>query len=185
MFSDIERIRKIIDHVRIFSRDQQNEEQVPFSVSEVINDSLLLVNRLFINNQIDLSVSIRDNNQYVMGNPSRLEQVLLNILSNSRHAVEEKKSRKADKFIKAISLESFTKNDMHIIEIVDNGIGIPEHIIGNIFDPFFTTKNANDGTGLGLSISYGIIRDMNGSIEVESEQGIRTKVTIKLPILHL
>ncbi|KAF0128782.1 MAG: multi-sensor signal transduction histidine kinase [Bacteroidetes bacterium] len=184
MFSDIERIQKIIDHVRIFSRDQQNEEQQPFSVSEVINGSLLLVNRLFINNQIDLKVSIRNNNQHVLGNPFRLEQVLLNVLSNSRHAVDQKKSQSAVNFIKVISLESYSLNDMHVIEIEDNGIGIPEHILGNIFDPFFTTKNANDGTGLGLSISYGIIRDMNGSIEVVSEQDVCTKVTIKLPILH-
>ncbi len=184
MFTDIERIKKIIDHVRIFSRDQQNEDQQPFSVSEVINGSLLLVNRLFINNQIDLKVSIRNNNQHVLGNPYRLEQVLLNVLSNSRHAVDQKKSQTTGNFIKVISLESYTLSDMHVIEIEDNGIGIPEHILGNIFDPFFTTKNANDGTGLGLSISYGIIRDMDGSIEVVSEQDVCTKVTIKLPIRH-
>ncbi len=181
MFSDIDRIRKIIDHVRVFSRDQQNEDQQVFDIAETVNNSLLMVNRLFINNQIDLKVSLKNGPFLTFGNPNRLEQVILNVLSNARHAVEKRQHDAIPGYVKIILLETSTDKNTHKIRIEDNGIGIPEHILGNVFDPFFTTKNAQEGTGLGLSISYGIIRDMKGSIEIESQQNHKTTVIIKLP----
>ncbi len=182
MFNDIDRIKKIIDHVRMFSREQQTEQQQVFDITKVIDNSLLLVNKLFVNNQINLVVKINNSQVGAFGNPFRLEQVLLNLLSNSKYATDKKSNNYKGVFVKSIQMESSNSNTHHIIKVTDNGIGIPENIIGNVFDPFFTTKNANDGTGLGLSISYGIIRDMKGSIEVESVEGEYTIVTVKIPV---
>lgn len=182
MFEDIERIRSIIEHVRIFSREQQSEEQRPFDLIQTINNALMLMNKLFISNQIDLIVSISNNGAVVLGNPYRLEQVLMNILSNARYAVDmRQQTSDSSTYTKSITLFSYHQDHHHIIELTDNGTGIPDEIIGSVFNPFFTTKNAVDGTGLGLSVSYGIIRDMKGSIEIESKLNQFTKVTIKLP----
>jgi two-component system NtrC family sensor kinase len=68
-----------------------------------------------------------------------------------------------------------------VIEISDNGPGIPKEVLGKIFDPFFTTKSAQDGTGLGLSISYSIIGKLGGKITVASEEGRGTTFTIYVP----
>lgn len=181
MFDDISRIRQLIDHVRVFSRDQQVEDQRVFDIVDVINNSLLLVNKLYISNRINLSVSIKSKNLMVYGNPFRLEQVFLNILSNARYAVEKKQQGSPNDYSKTIVIELSSTHDKHTITISDNGIGIPEEQLTNIFDPFFTTKNAQDGTGLGLSISYGIVTSMNGTIAAQSKEKEFTNIIINLP----
>jgi signal transduction histidine kinase len=103
----------------------------------------------------------------------QLNQVFMNIIDNSLHALKEK----GDLYIK-----TYTENDNVVIIIKDNGSGISKEYLSKIFDPFFTTKPVGEGTGLGLSISYKIIRKHNGNIEVESEEGEGTKFTITLPI---
>jgi two-component system NtrC family sensor kinase len=75
-----------------------------------------------------------------------------------------------------------TKNEV-IIKIIDNGKGMDEKTKKHIFDPFFTTKRDKGGTGLGLSISYGIIREHKGRIDVESQVGIGTTLSIRIPLL--
>jgi PAS domain S-box-containing protein len=181
MFEDINRIRQLINHVRVFSRDQQVEDQHVFDIIDVINDSLLLVNKLYISTRINLSVSIKNKNLKVYGNPLRLEQVFLNILSNARYAVEKKQQKSPVDYTKTIVIELSSSHNNHTITISDNGIGIPETQLANIFNPFFTTKNAQDGTGLGLSISYGIVTSMNGTITAQSKENEFTKMIIKLP----
>ena len=69
-----------------------------------------------------------------------------------------------------------------IIEIVDNGCGIPAEVLPQIFDPFFTTKAVGDGTGLGLSITHGIVQDHGGRMEVESTPGQGTCFRVILPV---
>jgi len=77
---------------------------------------------------------------------------------------------------------TFTGGSWLIVEIEDNGKGIPKENFSKIFEPFYTTKTVGEGTGLGLSISYGIIHDHDGSIRVKSEVGKGTVFIIKLPI---
>ncbi|MEM5788773.1 MAG: HAMP domain-containing sensor histidine kinase, partial [Syntrophobacteraceae bacterium] len=68
------------------------------------------------------------------------------------------------------------------IEVADTGIGIPKSILDKVFEPFFTTKSIGRGTGLGLSISYGIIRDYEGTIEIETVQDGGTNFIIRFPV---
>lgn len=105
--------------------------------------------------------------------PQQLNQVFLNLLVNSAHAIEDKG---------VVTVRTWVENDMACVSIADNGSGIPEEIRARIFEPFFTTKDVGKGTGLGLSISYDIIQSHNGVIDVVSEVGKGTTFTIRLPI---
>ena len=184
LFSDIERIKKIIEHVRLFSRDQDSAKVDKFSISDVINNALGLVSKQMRGKNIELITPSMDDGIAIMGNQYRLEQVFLNILSNARYAVQEKeKTISPEKFNKKIDINIHKDNGFAKIIITDNGIGIDNSIISKVFDPFFTTKSEDKGTGLGLSISYGIISEMDGKIDIESKPNEFTKMTIQLPIV--
>jgi len=184
LFKDIDRIKQIIEHVRTFSREQQSASIKVFNVGDVINNSISLINRLYIHHHINLTVDIPEGEFKVLGNPFRLEQVFLNILSNAKSAVDKKMElEKGSDYQKEIKLSLETVDDHIFIHINDNGIGMPKEVVDKIFEPFFTTKDEESGTGLGLSISYGIIKEMKGIIRVESEPCQCTKLTIELPLI--
>ena len=109
--------------------------------------------------------------------PSQLNQVFMNLLVNSAHAMGEERGR--------ITIRSGVEGEKVWLEFSDTGSGIPEEIRQKIFDPFFTTKPVGKGTGLGLSLSYGIIQKHNGHIEVRSEVGRGSTFRITLPVKHV
>ena len=102
-----------------------------------------------------------------------LEQVMINLINNSRHALAETANPE-------IHLLAKMDHEIAMIEVKDNGSGIPEDMMGNIFIPFFTTRA--EGSGIGLSLSRQIIRLHGGSISVKSRPGVETIFTLKLPI---
>ena len=183
LFKDIDRIKQIIEHVRTFSRGQENTSVERIEINSIISNTLILANEVLSADYIDFSVSVPEYELFVAGNPYRLEQVILNLLTNARHAVDESLNDKVHKpSQKSISIEVKHKDKFAYITVADNGSGIPKKHISKIFEPFFTTKNEEKGTGLGLSISYGIINEMKGSIEVDSVEKEYTSISIKLPI---
>ncbi len=105
---------------------------------------------------------------------SEIQQVLLNLINNALDAME--------KVGGAIDITTRRDGDRLMIEVADNGPGIPEANLQRIFDPFFTTKPVGKGTGLGLSICYGIIKKMGGSIEVQSRVDVGSTFLICIPI---
>jgi signal transduction histidine kinase len=113
----------------------------------------------------------------VIANKGELNQILMNLLVNAGQAVDD------GGCIRIESSQLTCDNGEYVqVTIEDNGSGIdPEHL-DKLFDPFFTTKPVGEGTGMGLAISYGIIKDHDGEIAVESEPGVGTKFTIRLPI---
>jgi histidine kinase len=115
----------------------------------------------------------------IHADPSRLEQVFINLLLNARDAIEEKHAGGISRDDgEKITLRTFMDENRVAAEVCDTGTGIPKHILEKIFEPFFTTKEVGKGTGLGLSISYGIIKDCGGKITVASnDQGTCFKVT--------
>lgn len=184
LFNDIDRIQKIIEHVRLFSRDQDKTVKESVIVNNVIANSLQLIRKQLTGKNINLVTNIPEEPTVILGNQYRLEQVILNILSNAKHAVEEKEKKlKAENYSKRISIELKVNQSEAEIIISDNGVGIDNSVIQKVFDPFFTTKSEEKGTGLGLSISYGIIAEFGGSIDIESEKGEYTTMTIKLPVI--
>ena len=182
IFRDVDRIRNIIEHVRIFSRDQQNATVEPISVSEVVHNALSLIARQYENKGIDLQIKYSSRNDQTMGNKYKLEQVILNLLSNARYAVREKEKAGIKGYKKTIKINTFANRKECGVIIHDNGTGIPENIINNIFDPFFTTKQEEMGTGLGLSIIYGIVKEMKGEIKADSKEGKYTRLVVTLPL---
>jgi signal transduction histidine kinase len=80
-----------------------------------------------------------------------------------------------------ITLRTYQRDERVVVEIEDNGSGIPAEIQGRIFEPFFTTKAPGEGTGLGLNTTYNIVQKHRGQIEVESQPG-RTRFTVELPL---
>jgi PAS domain S-box-containing protein len=142
-----------------------------------LNDAVREVIRLFtpqirdkrIGLHVDLSPDIPD----VRGHRGKLQQVLLNLLSNARDAVEGGGR---------IAVRTLHRDERVVLEVDDDGIGIAEHDLARIFDPFFTTKGRGKGTGLGLSISYGIVREHEGTMQVESVPGEFTRFRVELPV---
>ena len=182
LFKDIDRIRQIINHVRVFSRDQEALVSEVIDINEVIHDALSLVRRQYQHHLINIELNLANEKCNTLGNKYRIEQVVLNLLSNAKFAVEEQsKIIESENYTKTITINSYIKNSHVVFEIEDNGTGIPQKNINNIFDPFFTTKDVEFGTGLGLSITYGIVKEMKGEIKVDSKINKYTKIIVSLP----
>jgi PAS domain S-box-containing protein len=183
LFHDVDRINQIIEHVRIFSRDQQNVFHEEIDPAKVIFNALSMIRVQMKNRSINLEMKIQEEPMTVIGNQYRLEQVIVNLISNARYAVEEKKkSNSPNSYSKTIRITCARENNHCVIAVYDNGMGISGRHINNIFDPFFTTKDEEKGTGLGLSISYGIVKEMGGKIDVESQEGAFSNFVVTLPL---
>ncbi len=182
LFEDVERIDHIIKHIKTFSREQESVVLEPVDVNEVCVNALSMIKTRYKNHDVEIVWKPGENIRSVTGNKYKLEQVVLNLLSNAGDAVEEKQAGSENMpYNKQIEIRTFCDGNRVCLEVWDNGAGIPEDILENIFDPFFTTKPLESGSGLGLSISYGIVREMGGDIGVESEQGDHTVMRVLLP----
>ncbi|CAG1771334.1 partial two-component system, NtrC family, sensor kinase, partial [uncultured bacterium] len=170
------RMEKIVKHLRAFSRSEAPVLS-PVDINTVVKDAFLILNEHLLSHSIETILDLSPVPP-VLGNPNRLEQVVINLVTNARDAmplggvltVSTKEERKdGNPFIKLM--------------VKDSGTGIPEEIIDKLFDPFFTTKETGKGTGLGLSISLGIVREHRGEIKVESARGFGASFNIILPAL--
>ena len=112
----------------------------------------------------------------VKGDRVRLQQVLLNLLTNAMEAMRGTSS-------KVLTIRSaMDASDTVTVSVSDSGTGIPAASLDRVFEPFFTTRASGSGTGLGLSVSYGIVKNHKGDIRVESKVGVGTTFTIEFPI---
>jgi C4-dicarboxylate-specific signal transduction histidine kinase len=175
-----DKMRRIINHIRIFAR----QEQMAFtehSINTVVQSSLLLMQEQLRMHNIGLTLMLDPTVPSIQCAPNRLEQVLINLLSNARDAIDEKKAQHSDTQ-GHISIET-THDSTHVtIRFRDNGTGIPHKEMDKIYDPFYSTKEVGKGTGLGLSISYSIIQEHHGSIQVRSKTNEFTEFEIKIPL---
>jgi signal transduction histidine kinase len=114
--------------------------------------------------------------------PQDIGRVLLNVYNNAFYAMAEKKKQAGESYEPEISVSTKRLQDKIVITVRDNGIGIPQKIVGKIYQPFFTTKPTGLGTGLGLSLSYDIIKAHGGEIFVDTKEGDYTLFTVSLPI---
>ena len=175
-----ERIKQIIEHIRIFSRDQKSVLFENVDINTTVNDALSLLQTQFTNHNVQINLNLDENIPKISGNKFKLEQVVLNLMTNAKDAVDEKKRSTDTSYKKRITIRTCADDKNIFLEIEDNGNGISSDNLKSIFDPFFTTKDPAKGTGLGLSIIYGIIKEMNGEIEAESKVGEFTKMRVKL-----
>jgi C4-dicarboxylate-specific signal transduction histidine kinase len=167
------RAAAIIDHMRMFGRKAE-EDPAEVDPRKVVTNALGLMGEQLRLAGIELVTELADDCPSVLGHTIQLEQVILNLLTNARDAIVERDGQAK------ITLRVFSNDEGVHITSEDTGGGIPEDVLPRIFEPFYTTKEMGKGTGLGLSVGYGIIRDMDGSIDAENiDDGAR--VTITLP----
>lgn len=181
IYDNIFRIKNIIDHVRVFSRSQDDAILSLFDLNESIRNAVSMISEQFKHKLIELELSL-GKIPGTYGNTYQFEQVMLNLLINSKDAIEEQEERIGRTIEKKIKVSSYQNVNQIIVNVTDNGTGIKQEDIEKIMLPFFTTKEAGKGTGLGLSITFGIIKEMNGEISFQSEPNKGTTVIIRLPV---
>ncbi|HYB21753.1 MAG TPA: Cache 3/Cache 2 fusion domain-containing protein [Thermodesulfobacteriota bacterium] len=175
-----ERIAKIINHLRDFSRQSRFDFR-PMNIAEPIENALMITGQQLLNHGIRIMKDFQPDIPQIRGDANQLEQVFLNLISNAKDAME-KCERKKELTIATSLLRHNGWNDVEVI-VRDTGTGISDENAEKIFEPFFSTKEVGKGTGLGLSICYGIIEAHGGRIEVESKLNEGTTFRVILPVL--
>lgn len=168
-----ERAAAIIDHMRMFGRKAQ-EKPEPLDPCSLVTNALHLVKTQLTLAGIKLTQNFPDGCSKIIGHPIHIEQVILNLVSNARDALEN-----LDSADKQVCFSVSDDGDQVCIVCEDNGPGIPASALARLFEPFYTTKPMGKGTGLGLSVSYGIVRDMGGQLHAENtDRGARFSITL-------
>lgn len=179
LLNGIGKIEKSIDRVRKITHQllghvkKQAPVCVKTDITKLIRDTFGLLEKEILKKKIKMVLKDHTSSGFIWSDPHQIRQILINLLENAIHASGKKGAIKVD--------VRESPADM-IIEIEDNGVGIPGENIGKIFDPFFTTKSFDEGTGLGLFVVHKIISDLSGNIDVESAAGKGSKFKITLPI---
>jgi len=175
------RINRIIHDVLQFSRTSDFSFKA-VDIEQLLEESLEFMQHKIVRSNIVVEKAFHPESLLVQGDKNTLQQVFLNILQNAVEAMD-RNGRLSIRTYKLFEQTAAGRNENTprvVIEIEDNGPGIPEEVAANIFEPFFTTKKAQQGTGLGLSIASLIIDRHQGSIELCTKEGEGTKFKIRL-----
>ena len=171
----IERIGVIVKGLRTYARPVSEViEDVDMHV--LINETIEMVKGMYSKKQIVLETNFECDKPMFQGSSGKMQQVLLNLISNARDAVESKPENE-----RRITLCTRHVDKAIIVEVRDTGTGIPPEVFGSIFDPFFTTKGPGKGTGLGLPISQSLLNAMGGELLVRTQVGKGTTFIIRVP----
>jgi len=176
------RMMDTIAHLRTFSRDARRKKAA-VQINAVIKRALGMVGQQLQNRGIALDAQLAEGLPEITANDIQIEQVLLNLLTNARDALEGVEEPRL--WIRSSLTVGEGKNQALpwvVVEVSDNGPGIPRELRDRIFEPFFTTKEAGRGTGLGLAVSHGIISDHGGRIELaEGASGATFRIWLPFP----
>ncbi|MDB4555590.1 ATP-binding protein, partial [bacterium] len=172
--TESERISKIIQKLLHFSR-RSPSQKFKNDLREVIHHSVELIQPLADKQQVNLTANLPAAPAEASFDFNQLQQVIMNLIDNAVDASPANQTV-------GIYLHPQPINDQWKIEIADHGSGIEKNQLDVIFEPFFTTKEVGSGTGLGLSIVHGIIEEHGGSIDCQSDLGVGTTMTIRIPI---
>lgn len=171
-----DRIGKVINALRIFARDSSHDEFSLTSLKSIFDEALSLSSEKFISRGVQLNIEMTDASLQFYGNRIQMEQVFINLMSNSFDAVQNNGSN--DKWI---LLKATVFNGKIHVSVEDNGPGIPADIREKVFSPFFTTKPLGKGTGLGLSISFGIVEQHGGRLYLDESSSF-TRMVVEIPL---
>ena len=194
------RAKNLVSQILTFSR-RTGVEQKPVEVRLIAGEALKLL-RASLPTTIEIRQEIKSN-ALVLGDPTQIHQVIMNLCTNADHAMRERggilevtlqnvqlKVGKAQQLIvepvefkSRIEYLDLAPGPYLMLTVADTGQGIAPDIMESIFDPYFTTKSKGEGTGLGLSVVHGIVTSLGGAITVESEPGRGTTFTVLLPVV--
>jgi histidine kinase len=171
--------------MRQFAR-KSDMQMIMVQLNEVLKSAFEIFSQQLKVRGIQVVWEIREPLPRILADPSRLEQVFINLLLNARDAIESRCGNlppgHADSE-KTIRLWTGIEGQWVVCRVCDTGTGIPDHMVEKIFEPFFTTKEVGKGTGLGLSISYGIIRECGGTIEAVPHEPHGTCFVLRFPLV--
>jgi len=182
--SQIDRIAGIVRQLLEFSRRREPAFR-NVELSTLVRKVIGLLEHKIREKNVNVIIEVGETLPPISADPDQMQQVFLNLLLNSLHALQLGGTIKISAAIESrdsTNGNSDGKERKLCIEFEDNGAGIPAEHLSQVFDPFFTTKDVGEGTGLGLSVSYGIIKDHGGEIRVDSKPGEYTRFTILLPV---
>lgn len=178
--------KDLVQQILTFSR-QVDFDKKPLQLHNVVKEVLNLIKASFPSN-IEIRHELDENCGTVLADSTQMHQVIMNLATNSYHAMMDKGGTLEIKLTSVNIQDTTIKSNLKlkdgvylILTVSDTGIGMDKNTISRIFEPFFTRKDVGSGSGLGLSVVHGIVNNNNGAIEVESEPGKGTQVRIYLP----
>jgi two-component system NtrC family sensor kinase len=172
-----ERCARIVRNFLALARQRPPERQ-RVAVGSVIDETLELLNYSLRVDGIELRLDLARNEPLLWADGHQLQQVLINLLTNAQHALRDVPPPRRV----TIATRVASARDRVLIEVSDNGPGIPADLQPRIFESFFTTKAPGEGTGLGLALCKGILEGHGGTLAVESEAGRGTLFRLDLPV---
>ncbi|MFV8754079.1 PAS domain S-box protein [Nannocystaceae bacterium ST9] len=180
---ETERVASIVRSLLAFAR-QEKEHHSPARLCDIVESSLTLMRAVLRRDHIHLEVDVPADLPKIKCRSQQIQQVFMNLVANSRDALNAKYPEfDDDKQIRIASRVFEHEGETWVRTTVeDHGIGIPSEIIDRVYDPFFTTKGRDSGTGLGLSVSHGIVREHRGAMGVESKMGEYTRFFVDLRV---
>lgn len=172
VIGQVNRASAIINNMRSFVRISSDIPRLSDLVPPV-NAALSFFKEQFRIHRIALTLSLPDNLPSVRVNPQKFEQIVVNLLSNARYAVDKKGEISGKEYQKkvAVRLRHEPEDETVVFEVEDNGIGMTPEVRDRCMEPFYTTKEVGEGTGIGLSIVNGFVREFKMAIETESAGG--------------
>lgn len=172
------RMATIINHMRLYSRQTVGTELQSISMNEAVEGVLTLTGHQLLIHNVKINKELTDDLPNVQLDQIRMEQVILNLVTNARHAMETFRTEGM-----LLEIRSYRQDaDEVALDVRDNGGGVPEASRDKIFEPFFTTKEAGKGTGLGLSVAKKIVQEAGGRIDLVTVEGEGSTFTIVLPV---
>ncbi|MEF2230275.1 MAG: ATP-binding protein [Pseudodesulfovibrio sp.] len=169
-----DRMAKVTGNLKSFAR-RSSDKKLEFDLRQAVKESMNLMKHQFHVENCDIALSMPSKPVPVVGDQTRLEQVLINLFRNALDALHDVASPQ-------IGVVVDTADGMAVLAVWDNGPGVPDEIGSRIFEPFVTTKKEGIGVGLGLSISYKIIQDMGGNFRVARRAQGGAEFTIRIPL---
>jgi signal transduction histidine kinase/CheY-like chemotaxis protein len=179
-----QRAANIVKQLLRFARDDKYEKDMALDLTQVVNETLEIVDKLFSR---DITIKNRLTNDLapIKADPTQVQSIIMNLSINARDAIKGQGIISFDGTNVTVSpshrITSLPVGNYVKLVVADTGQGIDPGIIDRIFDPFFTTKEPGKGTGLGLSTIYGIVKNLGGDITVSSKINVGTRFEIYLP----
>jgi two-component system NtrC family sensor kinase len=174
VFREADRAAKIVHNLLVFAGSRRITRR-RLNVSLVVQRALTLRGRPCASAGIDVVKNLAPKLPRVAGDSLLLQQALLNVIVNAEQALAAKDGTRR------IEVNTFARGGTVVVQITDNGPGIPEEALPRLFEPFFTTKEVGKGTGLGLAIAYGIVQEHGGELHASTHPEGGATFTIELP----